>query len=65
MLTSVLFPLTVMTNLVRTVHSLCHPTDLRVRIRDKDEWKMAFNVPLGHFEYLVMRFGLTNALAAF
>ena len=29
------------------------------------EWKTAFNTPLGHFEYLVMHFGLTNAPAVF
>lgn len=36
-----------------------------VRIREGDKWKMAFNTPLGHFEYLVMPFGLTNAPAVF
>ena len=36
-----------------------------VRIREKDEWKTAFNMPLGHFEYKVMPFGLTNAPAVF
>lgn len=36
-----------------------------VRIREGDEWKMAFNTPLGHFEYLVRPFGLTNAPAVF
>ncbi|KAI3365138.1 hypothetical protein L3Q82_010106 [Scortum barcoo] len=36
-----------------------------VRIQERDEWKTAFNTPLGHFEYLVMLFGLTNAPAVF
>lgn len=42
--------------------------DLRnhlVRIRDRDEWKTAFNTPTGHYEYLVMPCGLTNAPALF
>lgn len=36
-----------------------------VRMKEGDEWKTAFNTPLGHFEYLVMPFGLNNAPAVF
>ncbi|KAI3352128.1 hypothetical protein L3Q82_020941 [Scortum barcoo] len=36
-----------------------------VRICDGDEWNMAFNTPLGHFEYWVIPFSLTNAPAIF
>ena len=36
-----------------------------VRIREGNEWKTAFNTPTGHWEYLVMPFGITNAPAVF
>lgn len=41
---------------------LCNAYHL-VRIREGDEWKKAFNTPTGHYEYLVMPSGLTNAPA--
>ncbi len=34
-----------------------------VHIWEGDEWKIFFETPYGHFEYVVMPFGLINALA--
>ena len=33
--------------------------------KEGDEWKTAFNTPRGHYEYLVMLFGLMNVPAVF
>ena len=37
----------------------------KLRLREDDILKMVFQTRSGHFEFLVMSFGLTNALVAF
>ena len=36
-----------------------------LRIKEGDEWKIAFHKRYGHYEYKVMTFGLVNAPATF
>ncbi len=49
---------------VFTKSELCNAYHL-VRIHEGDEWKTDVNTPTGHYEYLVLTFGLTNAPAVF
>ncbi len=36
-----------------------------IRIREWDEWKMAFSTTSGHYEYWIMPFGLVNSPSVF
>ena len=36
-----------------------------MRIKERDEWKVAFSIPEGSFEPTVMFFGLTNSPVTF
>ena len=42
-----------------------HNAYYHIRIWEGDEWKMAFRMRYGHFEYMVMPFRLANTLATF
>jgi hypothetical protein len=37
----------------------------RIRIKKRDEWKTAFKIRYGHFEYKIISFGLANTPAIF
>lgn len=47
--------------MIFTKLDLCKAYHL-VRIYEGVEWKTAFNNPSGHYEYLMMPFGLTHVL---
>uniref|UniRef100_A0A4W5KD89 ribonuclease H n=1 Tax=Hucho hucho TaxID=62062 RepID=A0A4W5KD89_9TELE len=66
------YPLPLIATAVESFHGARFFTklDLRsaynlVRIREGDEWMTAFSTTSGHYEYLVMPYGLKNAPAVF
>ena len=66
------YPLPLVPAALEQVRGACYFTklDLRsaynmVRIRKGDEWKTAFITTSGHYEYLVMPYGLANAPSVF
>ena len=66
------YPLPLIGELLDRLRGARHFTklDLRnaynlIRIRKGDEWKTAFRCRYGHYEYMVMPFGLANAPACF
>uniref|UniRef100_A0A4W5NFV0 ribonuclease H n=1 Tax=Hucho hucho TaxID=62062 RepID=A0A4W5NFV0_9TELE len=66
------YPLPLIASAIKSMHGAHFFTklDLRsaynlVRIREGDEWKMAFSTTSGHYEYLVMPYGLMNGPSVF
>ena len=62
------YPLPLIATVVESFHGVRFFTKLDhrsvynlVRIREGDEWKTAFSTISGHYEYLVMPYGLMNA----
>ena len=66
------YPLPLMSTAFELLQGACifSKLDLRnayhlLRVRQGDEWKTAFNTPTGHYEYLVLPFGLSNTPSQF
>ncbi|KAK1784659.1 hypothetical protein P4O66_003342 [Electrophorus voltai] len=66
------YPLPLMTSAFETLQQASDFTKLDlhsaynlVRIQEGDEWETTFITPSGHYEYLIMLFGLMNAPAVF
>ena len=66
------YPLPLMSTAFELLQGACifSKLDLRnayhlLRVRQGDEWKTTFNTPTGHYEYLVLPFGLSNAPSQF
>jgi len=66
------YPLPLISNIIKNIGTkkMFTKMDLRwgynnVRIKEENEWKMAFTTPEGLFEPTVMFFGLTNSPAIF
>ena len=66
------YPLPLIPTIIKQMHGVQYLTklDLRracnlVRIRAGDKWKMAFSTTTGHYKYLIMPFGLSNAPSVF
>ena len=66
------YPLPLISDIIKNIGTkkMFMKMDLRqgynnIRIKERDKWKVAFTIPEGLFEPMVMFFGLTNSLATF